>query len=744
VRTPRIGHPAAASALAAAIAITSSAIPLTAVAQDGPSVTLPAAETRSADRELITADEPRIGPASFDVDAAGEAALAQVDRFTAPDWDITELADSLGPEPEAAFEFIRDHIGFDPYAGVLRGAHGTLVARSGNAWDRALLLSALLEAGGSTTRLVTADLDETATSEVLSRAMTGPIELSADPDPVGLLGLDLSALVTRARRDHALLAEGLGSELDAIGAGSTAQHPAAISRHAWVQALAPDGSWLDLDPTISTMTPGDVLVQGASELEAPPADLRHALTVRVLAETLADGALRDEIVLDERLDAAETADGEVWLSFQTEQAGIGGAVLEAAADVTWLPLLNVGGDVRAGTSFAVGGGGEASDFFFGGGDPELTGLRIELTSEAPGLEPLMGRRILLDRVAPADRATGLLVPELLGPLPPAGEVLPALAGVHQVLLSNGASDPRAWATRRAIALGWGADLQHDSALADEFGLHDVLFPLATANQVLVLASEQLLTDAIGVPGEARAFVGRPRGYLVSFERQAGIADGTAIITDLAVDDIDVLVADGIPGSTAGQVRLWHGVLQSALETELALERSRAVSPETVTLGSVSLAMDGAPTLVRPDGIDTVDASAGALRRALDSGDLALVVGGPSRSFWAIDPLSGRTRSVSEPGIRNSSIGGGNYVNTSAGGPRWVVDPKTGNSLGTIRNGRFTPARRPPPSRCSGGTEYVILLGCVSLPASMTAGMATNVIVTAGVSWGIVVLELIYL
>lgn len=49
----------------------------------------------------------------------------------------------------------------------------------------------------------------------------------------------------------------------------------------------------------------------------------------------------------------------------------------------------------------------------------------------------------------------------------------------------------------------------------------------------------------------------------------------------------------------------------------------------------------------------------------------------------------------------------------------------------------------PPSRCSGGTEYVILLGCVSIPAGMTVGMANGVAVAAAVSWAIVVLQVVF-
>jgi len=67
-------------------------------------------------------------------------------------WDIKALAATFDGDPERAFQFVRDSIGFDPYRGVLRGAAGTLIARAGSAADRSLLLAALLVAMCSSSR----------------------------------------------------------------------------------------------------------------------------------------------------------------------------------------------------------------------------------------------------------------------------------------------------------------------------------------------------------------------------------------------------------------------------------------------------------------------------------------------------------------------------------------------------------------------------------------------------------------
>jgi hypothetical protein len=125
-------RPAITSIVLVSLATALLGIPSVALAQDQPSLAVPDAGSRDADRALVTNDGPRIRPDEFDVDAAGEAALDQVDLFVDADWDLAVLADELGSEPEAAFVLVRDRIAFDPYAGVLRDARGTLSARAGN------------------------------------------------------------------------------------------------------------------------------------------------------------------------------------------------------------------------------------------------------------------------------------------------------------------------------------------------------------------------------------------------------------------------------------------------------------------------------------------------------------------------------------------------------------------------------------------------------------------------------------
>ncbi|MFQ5844093.1 MAG: hypothetical protein ACE5JG_03815 [Planctomycetota bacterium] len=59
-----------------------------------------------------------------------------------------------GTAPEALAAFVRERIGYEPSLGVVRGPEGTLAARAGGDWDRAVLLQALLAEAGYSSRLL--------------------------------------------------------------------------------------------------------------------------------------------------------------------------------------------------------------------------------------------------------------------------------------------------------------------------------------------------------------------------------------------------------------------------------------------------------------------------------------------------------------------------------------------------------------------------------------------------------------
>ncbi len=68
--------------------------------------------------------------------------------------DIKELARALKNDPKLIYEFVRNHIDYVPYFGALKGASLTLLERSGNDFDQATLMIALLRESGYTAQYV--------------------------------------------------------------------------------------------------------------------------------------------------------------------------------------------------------------------------------------------------------------------------------------------------------------------------------------------------------------------------------------------------------------------------------------------------------------------------------------------------------------------------------------------------------------------------------------------------------------
>jgi hypothetical protein len=72
-------------------------------------------------------------------------------------YDPASVVMHVGGDPQALARFVREHIAYEPYGGSVRGAEGTLAARAGSDWDRAVLLQALLAEAGFASRLRVVD-----------------------------------------------------------------------------------------------------------------------------------------------------------------------------------------------------------------------------------------------------------------------------------------------------------------------------------------------------------------------------------------------------------------------------------------------------------------------------------------------------------------------------------------------------------------------------------------------------------
>jgi transglutaminase-like putative cysteine protease len=255
------------------------------------------AETSGAGTKAPAAAPTSAGPlpGPEPLDQASIAALRdaseKLSAATGSDIDVDQKADALGSDVNRLFAFARDEIHVQVYTGVLRGARGTLTGRAGNAWDKAVLLAALLRHHGREVRFARGRLTPDRAAAVVARmfadtarpATRAPVELPA-------------SLVARSRRDIAAIEarwRSAASEVqDALGRGgvalgTTAAMPdatlaAEAADHAWIEYHDGD-KWIPLDPT-GGPAPGDAAAAATETFAQVPEALYHRITFRVKIE----------------------------------------------------------------------------------------------------------------------------------------------------------------------------------------------------------------------------------------------------------------------------------------------------------------------------------------------------------------------------------------------------------------------------------------------------------------------------
>ena len=718
-------HPSAAlrrlPILALALLI---AVPPHAIAAD---FALPQGPALRAEAGRTLSDPAPPPEGETDLSAEIEAAFAATDALPAERYEVAALAATLGGDPLAAFAFVRDSIRLDLYPGVLRGADGTLAAGAANAADRALLLKALLDAMGVPARFAFAPLADEDRAR-LAAAIFAPRAGAAAPDAQAAFRTDfLDRIRARAGRDAAILATALGGgTLAAMEAGATAAPADPVGDHVWIQAEI-GGAWTDLDTALPDAAPGTMFAPAAATADTLDAGLAQSVTLTVSATV----GGTEQVLLTQRLDAAAAAAAQILLYFEPAEGGLGGAITGGGG---YRPVLLVGGERFDGEPIAgtEGGGGVAGAIGMledGGEETPLTRLTLDIAAEAPGLEPLTARRVLA--AAPPD-----------GTLPADAEGLIAMRWLHHIMVSTGGQSPREFAIAKAAAMDFAVRSIASEGQLGELTLPALAWPATVADLALPTASERVIVEALNRPG-LRAYVARPRVFIASMgplEGGGGAQQGFAL--DLALDHVTIAAEGGTGGAAE---RFWYGALQAALETEYGLLRLAAMDQGGRTADGASLALGaGAPTGIGPD--TQLFEAPEAMKAALETGARVVLAGDPAaaRVWWTVGP-DGTTRAVLDPNLGGLTGGGpyhngGPYVNSSGGGPRYIVD-NAGRTVGEVRNGRDMMYRNAARSgsSCKGGSEYTTILGCVSIPTSLAVGVLGAVIV---VTYGYVAITII--
>jgi hypothetical protein len=421
----------------------------------------------------------------------GLRAIEAADRQIAYDtFDVQAAASQHGPDAARLFHWVRDETVWVPYRGTLRGAVGVLMDRMGNSLDRAILLAELLKAAGHEARLARAELPPQQAADLLPRLRTLPqlrerkavakaartAPPAAKASPAGVPA-DFEATArrfgvdSRTSRDHfekamlqrhrtgeqilervaaqtPALEKLLGKQPAAEGrAAEDARVGAALRDHWWVQWRDGD-AWIDLDPLLPDAAPGKAVAAATQTVDRPdgvPADLRHRVEFRVVAERWEAGKVHQSTLLNHTLHPLEAMTVPVSLyhvpldwdsGFDpiTEPDVARRLRTLAAAQREWVPVLTIGdrqviqtgvretGEVvaqptldpakRAGKR--TGAAGErAADLLDASPPPTAPTVPSHFTAEwleyvihVPGDAPRVVRREVFDLIGPAARAAG--------------------------------------------------------------------------------------------------------------------------------------------------------------------------------------------------------------------------------------------------------------------------------------------------------------------------------------------------
>lgn len=202
-----------------------------------------------------------------------EQDLAALDRSG---FDPAELLDRLDYDAERIVAFIDKEIAFEPYAGVLRGAAGTLMSRAGNSFDTAILLATLLGDAGYDVRIARGILNAADARRLLSTISAE----EAGPDVTDIGG---STLFRFAADESDALIE----ELAEAGLSLPAPHlPGSIIEetrdYAWVEyRLGAMEEWRSVHPLMAEAP--DVGASGHF-VQTIPEDLLHTVGISLMLE----------------------------------------------------------------------------------------------------------------------------------------------------------------------------------------------------------------------------------------------------------------------------------------------------------------------------------------------------------------------------------------------------------------------------------------------------------------------------
>ena len=631
-------------------------------------------------------------------------------------WDPAYVVQRVGRDPDSLAAWVRENTSWIPYRGSLRGPIGVLMDRQGNSLDRALLLAALLTAAGHAPRLAHGDLPagragdllpelvarrSTKTLDELASIVTSSPPVSDIATRYALDGAEIGQVLQRYETGTARLLAELGGSvpeqatrlLAAISAPDPAVEwlsrrdsaLAALRDHWWVQVQR-GSSWVDLDPLEADASGAGLTARETVATSELAAELHHEITIRVIAERAAGGALSEQPALTHTIRPSELIGRPVVLQMWPDGWPTQAPVVEdlnrstrqiASAQDSWTAALIIGNDVVARGGLAasasagaptpgLGGLGGAITRGLNGGDAPSTGQDSLLTAvwidyrlAAPGREPRVMRRAVFDLIGEAERRDWTRQAMTLSDdqrltralsLMMRTEILPVVADVAPefVLHLHGRSLLANADLVRAVSReDFGSDAHATDSLLQrtEPGVSP-LYTLAV-----------LRRDAIG----ARGFIDRPA---ILTRHQYPKAQGESIVLADAADIVSNEVGIPLSEGDGFAARLKQGVWDTNLEALLTGSRVTANTALAYAASGDWRALTVPPSwrtgtgtgIGTGTGTGTAGDAAALMLRDLDDGytvvapEHPIVLGGEAfHGWWRIDPATGDALGIAGTG-----------------------------------------------------------------------------------------------
>jgi hypothetical protein len=692
-----------------------------------------AAAPASSDPQTLAArlgidpNAPRPSPAALNAALTNSLkAIEDGERETPRDrWDPKYVLSALGSDPQRIFNWVQANTDWIPYRGLLRGSAGVLMDRLGNSLDRAALLATLLKQAGRTVRLAHGSLSNEQAMQLLGPLLAARYASARSAFPAA--GDQLSAIAAQYQLDEVAIRRTIAAQADfatrkqtqlltrvpeqtkrlaaAVGSGPNDLTRKAFERaiealrdHWWVQ-VNEGGAWQDFD-LVSTST-GTALgsPDQTIDLNAFPNQLRHQVTVRVIAEQWANGSLREKVALESVLRPTQLIGVPLVLRFMPARFPADfpppnvppeQALRTFALDQhEWTPMLAIGehgtrqsmirdtGELApvpadTGPAGAMGGaiggaaGGLAKRFedAFGGSpkpaaEPEpdgsgiLTSAWIEYEFQRPGERPDTSRRALFDLIGPSARTAkpvaapkvdeaAVLTRSLA--LMRDTEILPIVCRLLPEYVAHLAAQS-VLANRDLLADTVRGDTAEDAAQVQKLARALSLVPtrlygLALARFEWSRVGGEIHIDRTNLFTRHTFFAPAQQGFKL------------VMATDIVANDIGVDIMSDNPFA----VRLEQGVLDTNAEAILASDQPNASNAGWVFAGS-----DGWMTLRTPR-----EPQLSALRlpddvrsRIVDDLAAGYIVVAPSRpiavgadafaGWWRVNPATGHALGMGSTG-----------------------------------------------------------------------------------------------